>query len=89
MRRDEASLIDIALAIRRIIDFLGATDQKTFFLQTQLQSSILYQFTIIGEAARRISMDFRMRHSQIPWPMMIGMRNKLIHEYDEVDLVEV
>jgi uncharacterized protein with HEPN domain len=89
MRRDEASLLDIAIAIRRIQNFVSDRDKEALFNDTLLQSSILYQFTVIGEAVRRISTDFRLQYSQIPWPMMIGMRNKLVHEYDDIDLFEV
>ena len=41
---------------------------------------------IIGEAASRVSMDTRQRHPDIPWSNIVGMRNRLIHGYDVVDL---
>jgi len=41
---------------------------------------------IIGEAAKRVSEPTRERHSQVPWRLVIGMRNRVIHGYDEVDL---
>ncbi len=44
---------------------------------------------VLGEAANRLSEAFRGRRSQIPWRLMIGMRNRLIHGYDEVDMEEV
>ena len=40
---------------------------------------------IIGEAAGRVSRETRERISGIPWPLIIGMRNRLIHGYDIVD----
>jgi len=40
---------------------------------------------IIGEAAARISPEFRQRHAEIPWPDIIGLRNRLIHDYRDVD----
>jgi len=60
-----------------------------FMVDNKTQSSVLYQITLIGEAARRISGELRDRHSDIPWRLIMGMRNKLIHEYDDVDLHEV
>lgn len=44
---------------------------------------------VIGEAARRISATAREMHPEIPWAEIIGMRNRLIHGYFEVDLVKV
>src|SRR4030042_1705494 len=47
------------------------------------------RFEIIGEASRRISEETRISHSELPWGEMIAMRNVMIHEYDDVDLVIV
>lgn len=41
---------------------------------------------IIGEAAKRVSESTREEHPQVPWRLIIGMRNRVIHGYDEVDL---
>jgi len=41
---------------------------------------------IICEAANVVSADFREKHSQIPWKKMIGLRNRLIHGYFDVNL---
>ncbi len=40
---------------------------------------------IVGEAAGRVSRDFRERHDAIPWADIVGLRNRLIHGYDSVD----
>ena len=44
---------------------------------------------MIGEAVKRLSEDFRTQHPEIPWLRIAGMRDKLIHAYDAVDLDEV
>jgi uncharacterized protein with HEPN domain len=41
---------------------------------------------IIGEAATRVADDTRKRNAAVPWAQMIGMRNRLIHGYDVIDL---
>ena len=51
-----------------------------------LQLGLVRLVEIIGEAAGRVAGDFQERHSSIPWEDVIGMRHKLIHEYDRVDL---
>ena len=40
---------------------------------------------IIGEAARRLSQEFRDRHAEIPWRLVIGMRHHLVHGYFDID----
>ena len=51
-----------------------------------LQLALTRLVEVIGEAANRVSESTRERHPQIPWLEIIGMRNRLIHGYDVVDL---
>ena len=89
MRRDEATLIDIATAARLVLEFKGGMDKAAFLDDTKTQSSVLHQLMVLGEAVKRLSDDFRARHPEIPWSLMAGMRDILIHGYDIVDLEEV
>jgi len=89
MRRDEATLLDIATAARLVLEFKEDMDKAAFFDDIKTQSSVLHQLVVMGEAVKRLSDDFRIRHPEIPWSLMAGMRDKLIHGYDIVDLEEV
>lgn len=40
---------------------------------------------ILGEAARRVPVEARELHPGVPWTQIIGLRSRLIHDYDEVD----
>lgn len=51
-----------------------------------LELALVRLIEIIGEAAARISEDARERFTQIPWLQITGMRNRLFHGYDQVDL---
>ena len=51
-----------------------------------LQLALVKLVEIVGEAATRISSSEQDRFPGIPWADVIGMRNKLIHGYDELDL---
>ena len=50
-----------------------------------VQDAIVRQLEVIGEATKKISQDFRDLHQDIPWKDMAAMRDKLIHDYIEVD----
>lgn len=50
---------------------------------------MLHELLVIGEAAKRLSPEFRREHPQVPWKSVAGMRDQLIHAYDAVDLEEV
>lgn len=54
--------------------------------QTILALSLVHLLEIIGEAANSVSADFRDKHPHIPWRKMIGMRNRLIHCYFDINL---
>ncbi len=51
-----------------------------------LELALTHLLEIIGEAAARISEETQSRYPQIPWRQIIGLRNRLIHGYDVVDL---
>ena len=89
MPRDDATLLDIARAARQVRAFATGMDQDSFLLDARTQSAVLHQLMVIGEAVRRLSRAFRDSHPGIPWSLMAGMRDKLIHAYDAVDLIEV
>ena len=89
MQRDEATLLDIATAARLVLEFTEGMNKADFLDDIKTQSSVLHQLMVLGEAVKRLSDDFRARHPEIPWTLMAGMRDKLIHGYDIVDLEEV
>jgi uncharacterized protein with HEPN domain len=90
MRRDDdAILLDMAHAARLIGRFLADKDEAAFRDDELTQSAVLHQILVLGEAAKRLSADFRKTHPELPWTDIAGMRDKLIHEYEAVDLREV
>lgn len=87
--RDAGTLLDIGRAVRLVREFKGDLSKDAFMGDLKTQSAILHQLLIIGEAVKRLSADFRGAHAEIPWALMAGMRDNLIHEYDHIDLDEV
>lgn len=85
MRDPDASLIDIVIYSRRALGYLGRTSSDDFAQDTGLQDQVIRCLMVIGEAARRTPDTIRNAHRLIPWTQMIGMRNRLAHEYDGID----
>ncbi|OGY42881.1 MAG: hypothetical protein A2729_03140 [Candidatus Buchananbacteria bacterium RIFCSPHIGHO2_01_FULL_39_14] len=48
--------------------------------------AVVRNIEIIGEAANNIPKEIKVKHSEVPWNKIIGMRNKIIHEYFGVDI---
>ena len=51
----------------------------------QLNLSLVRLLEIVGEAAARVSANTQQQCPTIPWPEVVGLRNRLIHGYDSVD----
>ncbi len=89
MPRDESILLDVARAAQLILEFKQGLNKVAFLQDIKTQSAILHQLMIMGEAVKRLSTEFRADHPEIPWSLIAGMRDKLIHGYDIVDLDRV
>lgn len=50
-----------------------------------LRLALIHLIQVIGEAARRVSRQFRENHSSIPWDDITGMRHRIVHDYLCVD----
>lgn len=88
-KKDEAVIQDIINAARQVADFAQGFDKTSFINDWKTRSAVLYQLTVIGEAVKRLSKEFRAEHSQTPWTLIAGMRDNLIHGYDLIDWDEV
>ena len=81
MWRDDAYLLDMLLAARKVLKFTRGTTWDQFVNDDLVQNAVMRQIQIIGEAARKVSPQYQQGHSEIPWNQIIGMRNRLVHEY--------
>jgi len=87
--RDLAYFLDILIASRKALEFIKGLSYSEFLESELHQSAIIRPLEIVGEAASKISEDVKSQHPEIPWGEMIGMRNRLIHEYFDVNLATV
>lgn len=85
-RRDADYLGHMLEAIERIDSYLAGRDEAAFFADPMLRDAIVRNLEIVGEAAAKLSAEFKIRHASVPWDDIVGMRNRLIHGYFSVDL---
>ena len=85
---------DNLVYLRQIIDYIndiesyvGLTDFAAFEANNLLQDAVIRKIELIGEAAKRLSDSFweQYRHT-LPLAAAVSTRNRLIHQYDDIDL---
>ncbi len=79
-------LNDILESISDIREFVMGMTLDTFTNDRKTVNAVIRSLEVIGEAVNKIPQDIRDRYPETHWQEMIGMRNRLIHEYFGVDL---
>ena len=81
-------LAHIMECIQKIEHF--TQEGKDRFLEDELTcNAVLWNFEVIGEAAKRLDDSYRSSHPEIPWRSMAGLRDVLIHQREGIDLEKV
>lgn len=89
MTPDERTYLeDINACITKIITYTGG-DLTAFLATPMIQDAVIRNFEIIGEATKRLSPELRQAYPDVPWRAIAGLRDVLIHQYGNVDLLEI
>lgn len=86
MQRDLQFLLDMLQSAELIVTYTAQCSKGEFVANVQLQDSVIRRLLVIAEAARRVSETTRLTLPNISWQEINGMRNRLVHEYDDVNL---
>jgi len=86
MQRDDRvylqHMLDMAGKARALADGKSADD---FEAEEVLRLAVRHLLQIVGEAAGRVSQQFRMENPEIPWDEIVGMRHRVVHDYMGID----
>ena len=86
MNPDVVNLFDILDSAQVIMTHVEGVTPEKFSQDVVLQDFVIRRIEIIGEAVSRISPEFREKHPEIPWKKIKGMRDVMIHCYDNIDM---
>lgn len=83
--RNQAYVWDMLQAAKELQEMNSGCSFEDFIDDLKLMRATERSLEIIGEAARRLSPEFKKQHDQVPWHVMIGQRNIIAHEYGQID----
>jgi len=76
---------DILDAMEKAELLLEGVSYEKFEADFRINFAVIRALEIIGEASKRLPDGLRVRYPEIPWKGMAGMRDRIIHGYDNVD----
>lgn len=83
--RNNAALLNMLKALRSLKSFTQDRSLDDYMADELLRMGIERALEIVGEAANRLSPDFQAAHTEIDWRNIVGLRNIIVHQYDELD----
>lgn len=86
MRNQKLYVYDILKAIDLIESFVSEMNFEDFKKDLKTQSAVIRQFEIIGEAVKKLDKNLTIKHPEVDWSAVAGMRDLLTHHYFGVDL---
>ena len=69
-----------------IVEHMRNVDIEELNANEVLLDSMLFRMIQLSENAKKLSDDYKLMHGEIPWNAMSGLRNRIVHDYGNVDL---
>lgn len=79
-------LLDIKNSCSKILKYTKNKTENDFVKDHMLSDAVEKNLLVIGEASTKISIDFKKTNPQIDWKSIVGIRNKIIHEYFDINI---
>ena len=84
--RQVAYLLDILHSAEAVQSYIEGYSREDFLKDLKTQDAVLRRLLVIGEAAARITAETETRFEEIPFRNMAGLRNRVVHDYGQIDL---
>ncbi len=86
MKYSEADCLrDMIASVRDAREFVGEMTYEQFVENKMAVSATIRSIEVLGEACRRLPRAWRDKHPQVPWKDIAGMRDRLIHDYGNIN----
>ena len=84
--KDKGILLQIIKRCNRIIEKVSNINETEFSLNDDVKEVVCFNLFQIGELANGLSVELIKEYNKIPWKQIIGMRNRIVHGYDTINL---
>ena len=88
-KSDDYFVLKIVDHLSFIVQYMEKANREEFNGNALLQDSMMFRLIQISENARKLSDDYKGKHADVPWLAMYGLRNRIVHDYGNVDLTIV
>jgi uncharacterized protein with HEPN domain len=82
---DRVRLLHMIEAAESVLGFVSGRQREDLNNDRMLLFAVVRAIEVIGEAASRVSDETRSANPQLPWAAIVGMRNRLVHAYFDID----
>ncbi len=72
--------------INKVLQYTKGVEKEDFISNSMMIEACVFNLGQIGELANKIDQEFETEHSDIPWRILYGLRNKIVHDYEGVNL---
>jgi uncharacterized protein with HEPN domain len=86
MQRDVLLVAEMIDAASQAQSLVAEVDLTELTQDRQRRDALLWNFTVLGEAAARVTPDVKQRFSDVPWEQPVRLRNRIVHGYWSIDL---
>ena len=84
--KDKGILLQIIKRCNRVVEKVSNIGVTDFSLNDDIKEVVCFNLFQIGELANGLSIEFIKEYNKIPWKQIIGMRNRIVHGYDTINL---
>ena len=84
--KDKGIILQIIKRCDRVNEKISSLNLNDFNINEDMKEVICFNLFQIGELAKGLSDEFVKKHNKIPWKQIIGMRHRIVHGYDTIDL---
>jgi len=87
--RNEIIVSKLLAYAEKIMTYCGGCDYNSFVADTMLVEACVFNLSQMGELCKSIDEEYAQRFPQIPWKEMYGLRNRIVHDYEGVNMILV